>query len=138
MTAIWSTLFILLLFFYGYRRALALINPGIQLGIILAEARKDLRRWDRRARRMVPLLDVPKSDPGRSSHDLARLAFFQANPQWTRVAHQAVSYAMSFARRYAEQGDFEVFGRSLDHGGLHQRGVCGSEGKDIFRAKCLF
>jgi hypothetical protein len=110
---IWSTFFILLLFFYGYRRALALINPGIQLGIILAEARKDLRRWDRRARRMAPLLEVAEDDPGRSRHDLQRLVFFQANPQWTRVGHQAVSYAMSFARRYAEQGDFEVSGGAL-------------------------
>jgi hypothetical protein len=138
MTAIWSTLLILLLFFYGYRRALALINPGIQLGIILAEARKDLRRWDRRARRMAPLLTVPEGDGGRSHHDLQRLIFFQANPHWTRVAQQAVSYAMSFARRYAEQGDFEVSGGALTTVVFINAAYVGAKGRTFFAPNAFF
>jgi hypothetical protein len=109
----WMTLLILALFFYGYRRALALINPRIQLGLIVTEAQKNLRRWARRAQRMAPLLAVQNVDAERSSHDLPRLAFFQANPHWTRVARRAVSHAISFARRYAEQGDYEVAENAL-------------------------
>lgn len=114
IAAAWSTLLILTLFFYGYRRALALINPRVQLGIIVSQARKDLRRWARRAKRIAPLLDVREADGARPSHDLARLAFFQANPHWTRGSDEAISYAMSFARRYAEQGDLEVAGAALN------------------------
>ena len=138
VTVIWSTFLILLLFFYGYRRALALINPGIQLGIILAEARKDLRLWDRRARRMAPLLTVPEGDGGRSRHDLQRLVFFQANPLWTRVAHQAVSYAMSFARRYAEQGDFEVSGGALTTVVFINAAYVAAKGRTFFAPNAFF
>jgi uncharacterized membrane protein len=80
--AIWATLLILIMFFYGYRRALTLINPGVQLGLIVAEARSDLGRWTRRARRMAPLVDAQNDGAERpSGFDLPRLAFFQANPQ---------------------------------------------------------
>src|SRR5258708_16655848 len=39
--AIWASLLILILFFYGYRRALDLINPVVQLRLIVANAQKD-------------------------------------------------------------------------------------------------
>jgi hypothetical protein len=88
---VWATLLILILFFYGYRRGLALINPHVQLGLIVTKARADLTRWARRAQRMAPLLEAQTQDAApRTAHDLPRLAFLQANPQWTAVANQAL------------------------------------------------
>ena len=114
----WATVLILTLFFYGYRRALALINPDFQLGLIVADARRNLRRWAGRAQRMAPLFEEPKKeeddDHSWSKHDLARVAFFRLNPQWTEVARRAVTHAMSFARRYSEQGDYEVTRSALN------------------------
>jgi hypothetical protein len=118
ISATWATLLILLLFFYGYRRALDLINPTVQLRLVAATAQKELRRWARRAQRMAPLATAPARDEAAdapsSKHDLPRLVFFKANPQWTGEARRAVAHAISFARRYAEQGDFEVSGRALE------------------------
>src|SRR5262249_33779339 len=39
---------------------------------------------------------------------------FLANPHWTAGATQGVRYAMSFALRYAERGDYEVSGVALE------------------------
>jgi hypothetical protein len=136
--ATWGTLLILCLFFYGYRRALTLINPRVQLGIIVAEAQKDLRRWGRRAHRMVPLLNLPDDDPERSSHDLPRVAFFQANPQWTKVARQAVLHATSFARRYADEGDFEVSGNALTAVVAINAAYVTTKGKTFFEPNPVF
>ena len=118
LSAAWAVLFILLLFLYAYRRALTLINPLQQLGILVHDTRNDLRIWDRRARRAMPLLeaegtetaDVSSTD---STHDLARTAYFQVNSRWTDEAARGVRHAMSFARRYAEQGDYEVSATAL-------------------------
>ena len=116
--AIWASLLILIFFFYGYKRALDLINPVVQLRLIVANAQKDLRQWARRSQRMAPLLNVRVRDEadrdGRPEHDLSRMAFFRANPEWTREARRAVAHAVSFALRYAEQGDPEVSGRALE------------------------
>ena len=49
----WGTILILILFLYGYQRALLLISPVRQLGLVVADARKELRAWPRRA---LPLL----------------------------------------------------------------------------------
>jgi hypothetical protein len=133
----WATLLILILFFYGYRRALALINPGVQIGLIVSEARRDLRRWMRRAQRMAPLVDAPKEDGG-PTHDLPRLAFFRANAQWTRVARQAVSNAVSFARRYAEQGDYEVAGSALTAVVVINAEYIAAKGKTFFAPNPIF
>jgi len=108
----WATILILLLFLYGFRRALRLINPAQQLGLLVATARKQMRAWVRRSRRAAPLFpgqDVPPSArPHVPQHDLQRVAYYQANPHWTEGAKQAVGYAISLARRYAEQGDHEA------------------------------
>ena len=39
--AFWATALILILFLYGYRRALVLINPLRQLGLVVARARRE-------------------------------------------------------------------------------------------------
>ncbi|WP_145927619.1 DUF2254 domain-containing protein [Bradyrhizobium neotropicale] len=116
--AIWSTLLILVLFLYGYRRALDLINPIVQLRFIAIGAQNDLRSWARRSERLAPLLNLRArgDEPGedRPKYDLSRVAFFKANPLWTSEARRAVAHATSFARRYAEQGDYEVSSRALE------------------------
>ena len=118
LSAAWAAILILLLFLYAYRRALVLINPLQQLEILVQDTRKELRLWDRRARRAMPLLepeetetaDPPAAD---STHDAPRTVYFQINDHWTNGAARGVRHAMSFARRYAEQGDYEVSGTAL-------------------------
>jgi hypothetical protein len=130
--AAWATLLILILFFYGYRRSLALINPQVQLGLIVATARADLRRWARRAQRTAPLIEAQtQGDEHWTAHDLPRLAFLQANPQWTAVASEALSHAISFARRYAAEGDYEVAGNALGAVAVIKCSVRRRQGKDI-------
>lgn len=119
LAASWGIIFILVLFMYAYRRALILINPLQQLGIINHDARKELQAWTRRAQRAAPLLEpkqTSKAMPSElgSTHDLARTTYFRINAHWTQAAERAVRHSMSFARRYAEQGDYEVAGASLN------------------------
>ena len=44
---------------------------------------------------------------------MARVTYFKLNPHWTAQAQQAIRHAMSFARRYAEQGDHEISDAAL-------------------------
>jgi hypothetical protein len=138
--AIWVTLLILILFLYGYQRALDLINPAVQLRLIVTNAQQDLRLWARRSQRMAPLLNVPARDDAdsrRPEHDLPRLAFFRANPIWTRDARRAVTHAASFARRYAEQGDLEVSASALEAVILINAGYISAKGKTFFASNPL-
>src|SRR5690606_28893766 len=117
--AAWATALVLILFLYAYRRALVLINPLRQLGIVVSRTKREFQAWVRRANRAAPLLadSSPPSrpnDPFASKHDLARVAYFQANAYWTDGAKQAVRYAISFARRFAEQGDHEVSAAAMN------------------------
>jgi hypothetical protein len=119
LAASWAVVFILISFMYAYRRALVLINPLQQLDILIQDTRKELRTWARRAQRAIPLLERDESassttSPSDSTHDLARIAFFQINNRWTDGTKRAVRRAMSFAGRYAEQGDYEVSGAALN------------------------
>ena len=66
VSAFWAILFVLALFLYAYRRALGLINPSVQLQILLGDARKDLRRWSRRADRTTPLMERDEDEDGAS------------------------------------------------------------------------
>ncbi len=119
LAATWAVVFILIAFMYAYRRALVLINPLQQLGILIQDTRKELQAWAQRAQRAMPLLEHSESAGATSAamdstHDLARTAFFQINNRWTDGTKRAVRHAMSFARRYAEQGDYEVSGAALN------------------------
>jgi hypothetical protein len=138
IAAAWGTLLILILFLYGYWRALDLINPAVQLRLIVGDATKDLRQWSRRSERMKPLL--PPSEVGdlSSKHDVARFAFFRANPFWTSTARRAVAHAISFARRYAEQGDFEVSGLALQAVIVINTGYVAAKGKTFFEPNPIF
>lgn len=114
LTTCWGIVLILVLFLYAYRRALCLISPTQQLILVVADARRDLQTWVRRARRAAPLLEgsdlqnAEHESPLRSAHDLPRVTYFQLNPHWTAVAQKAILYSVSFSRRYAEHGDHEV------------------------------
>jgi hypothetical protein len=119
LAASWAVVLVSISFMYAYRRALVLINPLQQLGFLIQDTRKELQAWARRAQRAMPLLECDESASARSSaldstHDLARTAFFQINNRWTDGTKRAVRHAMSFARRYAEQGDYEVSSAALN------------------------
>lgn len=112
-TAIWGIALIVLLFLYAYRRSLQLINPIEQLTIMSRAVRRDLHRWNRLADKAVILLtEEPQNgtvDDGIEFHFNAPKAhFFQVNVYWTKSAGQAIHYAISYAKRFAEQGDYEV------------------------------
>lgn len=113
VTAIWGIALILLLFLYAYRRALQLINPIEQLAIMSRAVRRDLHKWNRRADKAAILLNK-KSPPGAVGEDTKlhfnapKAHFFQVNAHWTKTAGQAIHYAISYAKRFAEQGDYEV------------------------------
>lgn len=118
LAASWAIVFTLVSFIYAYGRALALINPLQQLGMLVHDTRKELGSWARRAQRAMPLLEPKErasttARPTDSTHDLARRTYFQINNHWTDGAKRSIRHAMSFARRYAEQGDHEVSSAAL-------------------------
>lgn len=142
LVASWAIVFILISFMYAYRRALDLINPLRQLGILIHDTQKEFRTWDKRAQRAMPLLERAESasttsSPNDSTHDLARSVFFQVNNRWTVGAKRAIRHAMSFARRYAEQGDYEVSGSALNAVVRINAAYIESKGK-TFYANSLF
>ena len=75
---------------------------------------------------------------GRAPRRRRRLAFFQANPQWTQVAQLAISYSISFVRRYAEQGDYEVAGRALTAAVAINAAYVVAKGKTFFAPNPIF
>ena len=138
----WSTVIILALFIIAYRRALQLISPTEQLQLILNDVSRDFNTWDRRAKRAVPLLKKieqdEKSAPTGSSHDLSRTYYFQFNPNWTTVANQGILHAISFARRYAEQGDHEISCAALHTVVEINAAYIKTKGKTFFSNHSLF
>ena len=119
VSAVWLILFILGLFLYAYRRALRLINPLEQLRILLNDTRKELCRWSRRAERAKPGQEseqqaVAELLPEAPTPDTSRTQFFRLNAHWADGTKRSMHHAMSFARRYAEQRDYEVSGHALE------------------------
>ncbi len=142
--ASWSIALILVLFLTGYRRALVLINPTRQLGLVIDSTCRDFRAWVRSAKRAAPLLTDPSPGPSEyeepfaSQHDVARAVYFQANSHWTNGAKQAVRYAVSFARRYAEQGDHEVSAAAIRAVVAINAAYVEAKGKTFFANQLLF
>jgi hypothetical protein len=117
--AFWVLTTILFLFRYAYRRALSLINPLKKIEILKTDACKELQSWDKKAKRISPLLKQERSlgtifSSLTSTLDLGRVSFFMENKCWTNGAKRALQYAISLAKRYAEQGDYEVSKSALD------------------------
>jgi hypothetical protein len=142
IASVWATLLILMLFLFAYKRALALINPLYQLGILTRVALKTMRTWVRRAIRSESLLqhEHAAEEPSafRSTHDMARTAFFQANPHWTATPRQAVTHAIAFARRYAEQGDHDVAAAALNAVVAINAAYVAAKGKTFFAQHLMF
>lgn len=140
--AFWGTAIILGLFLYGYRRALTLVNPVQQLGMVVRQTQRELRAWARRAKRAAPLLSdgsqTLQTDPYAHQHDLTRTAYFQVNRGWTDAAQQGVRYAVSFARRYAEQGDHEVSAVAMNAIIVINSAYVETKGKTFFAYQFMF
>ncbi len=115
--SVWVIIFILILFVYAFKRALVLVNPIEQLNILIKDVDKEMVILIKRFKRLSPLLENNSSASETTSredaHDMARITFFKLNPSWTGKAEQGIKYAMSFAIRYAEQGDHEVSNAAL-------------------------
>jgi len=142
--SLWATLLILMLFLYAYRRALLLINPIEQLSIVAHDASRYLKAWSRRAGRAAPLFDVSRYEEGRQQlklrtrHDIVRLTYFRANTHWTNEARIGISQAISFSRRYAEQGDYEVAAKALNTISQINMAYILAKGKTFFSNNPLF
>ena len=113
VATVWCSLLIILLFLLAYRRALTLISPTMQLGLVVADTKKNFKIWDRAVKRTTPIFrenaNTETEDEGiRSKYDKDRVTYFQLHPNWTASAEQAISYCITFSSRYAEQGDHEV------------------------------
>ncbi len=117
--AVWCTGLIVFFLLVAYRRALSLISPTTQLVILVSDTKKNLKAWSKAAQRASPLLknqaEVNEEDQERRfDHDMERITYFQINPRWTTVAQRNIAHCISFARRYAKQGDHEVAGAALN------------------------
>ncbi|MCL4455852.1 MAG: hypothetical protein M1147_05830 [Nitrospirae bacterium] len=134
----WGISLILMLFLYAYRRALALINPLKQLNLVIKDSNREMRVWVRRAKRAAPLFQSTDTapgtdaDPSGTSFDTSRAAYFLANPHWTAGAQKAIQYAISLARRYAEQGDHEVSDAALRAVVVINRNYVEAKGQTFF------
>ena len=142
LTATWATIIFLILSLYGYRRALLLINPSRQLQLIVKSAEQELRAWTRRARRAAPLFQSEEPAEGttqfRPMHDMPRVLYFRTNPHWTDGSRRAITHAVSFARRYAEEGDHEVSGLALSSVVAISAAYVNAKGKTFFTTHLLF
>ncbi|WP_328189507.1 hypothetical protein [Marinobacter sp. OP 3.4] len=109
----WCSLLIILLFVLAYRRALSLISPTTQLGLVVVDTAKNFKMWDRAIKRTTPIF-LANANAGaedkeiRSKYDMDRVTYFQLNQNWTVSAERSIFYCITFSRRYAEQGDHEV------------------------------
>lgn len=102
----------LVTFLDAYTRALRLVSPIYQLHSVVQQTRRDLYRWDSRARRLRPLFEL-RDDRVEKSHDWPRYRFFAGNAGWDYEARQAVLHAISFASRYAREREYDVSGAAL-------------------------
>jgi hypothetical protein len=139
----WSSWLIILLFVLAYRRALTLISPTMQLGLVVADTKKNLKKWDKAIKRTVPIFrenaNVGTEDEEiRSKYDMDRVTYFQLHPNWTTSAEKAIFYCITFSRRYSEQGDHEVSRVALNSivaiNGLYIK----AKGKTFFSNNYLF
>lgn len=106
----WGTAVVLGAFLYAYARALRLVNPVRQLEMLVMRVHGELSTWRKRAERAKPLLEPAE----RHSADIALATFYGVNKHWTSSAETALQHTMSFAKRYAEQGDHEVATAALN------------------------
>jgi hypothetical protein len=141
----WGVVLIFSLSIYAYRRALLLINPVQQLNILLETARRHLLSCKVRAIRAEPIFNraIPANKNGtdlieKEKHDFLRMAYFKANPGWDKEAKRQINHAISFSRRYAEQGDHEISGAALKTVVDINKTYIDTKGKTFFANQILF
>lgn len=71
-----------------------------------------MRQWEKRADQFAPLLE--KRPTRGVDRDIARASFFQLHPHWESDVREASSHVIAFARRYAEQGEYDVSAIALN------------------------
>lgn len=141
--ATWGIVLVPISFFRAYRRALDLISPTKQLEFITAHARRDLHAWERRSKHAAPLFESSHTQHQmddsllQPTHDFRRVAYFRLNPQWTAEAQKAILHSISFARRYAEQGDHEISDNALRAIVAINRAYVSVKGKTFFATEPL-
>ena len=97
----WCSLLIILLFVLAYRRALNLISPTMQLGLVVSDTKKNFKIWDRAIKRTVPIFrenanSGTEDEEIRSKYDMDRVTYFQLHPNWTTSAEKAIFYSLAF------------------------------------------
>lgn len=112
--SVWGVIAVLILFLYAYQRALKLINPITQLTLMYNAVRRDLVKWDRLATRAQDIMVNHDDDKSKIENlnekvlDVKRIIFLKNNHGWETTAVQAINYCISYAKRYAELGDYDV------------------------------
>jgi hypothetical protein len=135
--AFWGTIAIIVLVIQAYVRTLFLINPVEQLNRLLKSVERDLRSWERRAEKAKPLLKFDDEDKKekfgfKSTHDIKKSIYMQRNPQGKQEAKNAIDHAFSFARRYAERGDYVISAHALHVIGLINKLYVQHKGKTFY------
>lgn len=140
----WGAATILFLYVLAYRRALSLINPISQINYLISNSHRHMATWNKRATRLVPLLesnqeseDEPSKFSLHGKPDIARAAFFTANPDWMTEAAVSVEHAMSMARTYSERGDHQISQAALNAVVLIHRSYVHARGKTFFTDNLL-
>lgn len=118
LIALLLTAFTLRLFLAAYKRALKLINPIQQLGIVIDDVTKALRRWGKQADWYTAALSsapsVSRSNPTiASTVDTSRAAFMLQNDWGARLVIQGIDYCRAACGKAASQGDYEVANSAL-------------------------
>ncbi|HHA1788809.1 TPA: hypothetical protein ACOEBP_002638 [Enterobacter ludwigii] len=118
--SVWGVIAVLILFLYAYQRALKLINPITQLTLMYNAVRRDLVKRDRLATRAQDIMVNHDDDKSKIENlnekvlDVKRIIFLKNNHGWETTAVQAINYCISYAKRYAELGDYDVSDYSFD------------------------
>ena len=85
LATVWCSFLIILLFVLAYRRALTLISPTMQLGLVVADTKRDFKILDRAIKRTTPLIrenanSRAENDELRSKSDMVRFTYFKQYP----------------------------------------------------------
>ena len=114
---------ILRLLFGAFRRSLVLVNPIEQMRLVREAAERQMQIFERRLSWTMPFAaDQHASETDQSGDDSAadepqfdapRATVLEANRGWDRVLRNAISHAISYARRAGEDRDTEVSGSAL-------------------------
>lgn len=126
----WSIFIVVFLFLVAYRRALKLISPAYQLVLVVEDINKNLISWDKAATRVFPLIKIENQDD--FQHNLARVIYFKQQKNWAYFVQQGIVYCNSYARRYAEQGDYEISNLSLNSIVVMNSAYIRTKGKTFF------